>query len=91
MKNVGKYQSCMVSRCVSYLAVPLQVERQHPLPDTQIAERAVGVIAGFEAAGNLTRGQPFFLGVGFHRPVRYGTELLHALHYYSRSCLHVVL
>eukprot|EP01052_Picozoa_sp_SAG31_P012517 SAG31_NODE_734_length_12489_cov_6.922034_4_plen_171_part_00 len=54
---------------VSYLAVPTDIEAKHPLPDTQIAERAVATLEGFDAPGNLSAGQQFFLGVGFHRPV----------------------
>jgi iduronate 2-sulfatase len=55
---------------VSVLPVPAEIEANHPLPDTQIAERAVDTLAGFLQPGNLSEGQRFFLGVGFHRPVR---------------------
>ena len=54
---------------VSYLAVPEDIEVKHPLPDTQIAERAIATLEGFSTPGNLSDGQQFFLGVGFHRPV----------------------
>ena len=39
------------------------MEAQHPLPDSQIADRAVATLNGFGTPGNLTDGQAFFLGV----------------------------
>lgn len=48
----------------STVAVPPDVEAEHPLPDSQIADHAVATLEGFDANDPT----PFFLGVGFHRP-----------------------
>jgi len=50
----------------SWAAVPPSVEAKHPLPDTQIAERAIATIKNM--SNQLDGDQPFFLAVGFHKP-----------------------
>jgi len=50
----------------SWVAVPPSIEAKHPLPDTQIAERAVMVLQNMSSV--LDEGQNFFLAVGFHKP-----------------------
>lgn len=50
----------------SWAAVPASIETEHPLPDTQVAERAISVLQNM--SNYLNPGQPFFLAVGFLKP-----------------------
>lgn len=50
----------------SWAAVPASIEKEHPLPDTQVAERAIATLKNMST--QLSSNQPFFLAVGFHKP-----------------------
>jgi iduronate 2-sulfatase len=53
----------------SYYTVSPAEEAQHPMPDAQIAQEAVDQLHTFATARDSGGSQqPFFMGVGFHKP-----------------------
>ena len=49
----------------SWMAVPADVEKEHPLPDSQTADHAVATLK--RLGTSLDADTPFFVAVGFHK------------------------
>eukprot|EP01062_Namystynia_karyoxenos_P026724 TRINITY_DN2067_c0_g5_i1.p2 TRINITY_DN2067_c0_g5~~TRINITY_DN2067_c0_g5_i1.p2 ORF type:complete len:542 (+),score=187.98 TRINITY_DN2067_c0_g5_i1:81-1706(+) len=69
----------------SWYAATTEEEAANPLPDSQVADRAVEVIQKLPTT--LKSGQPFFVAVGFHKPHLPFTFPKAMLDYYPESAV----